>query len=378
MNDGIKHAIVTTTIHVPTLLKKYVQNLSYHGHSGQEVTFIIVGDKKTPPSAASFCKELEKSSDHAFVFFDVERQLQYLEKFPKFRDFLPWNCIQRRNVGLLYAYEEGFDVITTIDDDNLVTSDDFLGIPGHGMTGRIMKIIAVESSTGWFNPCSLLRERNGQIFYHRGYPLEQRGTEGDSFYSTSMVEKKVVVNAGLWIDDPDIDAITRMNFPIQVVGLQPEHQARNIALMPGTWAPFNSQNTSLSREVIPAYFLSPHVGRYDDIWASYIVRVIADHLKHLVSYGHPLVRQKRNEHDLFKDLELEVMGMELTSEFCSVLRRCQLDGTSYHDCYHEIIQQLEMYLNAQDSSKIKKYLKPMALFVKGMRTWHELFEKTFF
>ena len=35
----------------------------------------------------------------------------------------------------------------------------------------------------------------------------------------------------------------------------------------GTWCPFNSQNTALHRNLIPAYVLSPLIGRMDDIWA---------------------------------------------------------------------------------------------------------------
>jgi hypothetical protein len=37
----------------------------------------------------------------------------------------------------------------------------------------------------------------------------------------------------------------------------------------GTWCPFNSQNTALHRDLIPAYVLSPLIGRMDDIWARY-------------------------------------------------------------------------------------------------------------
>ena len=69
----------------------------------------------------------------------------------------------------------------------------------------------------------------------------------------------------------------------------------------GTWSPFNSQNTALSAKIIPAYPLSPKVGRYDDIWAGYAVLAIADHLDHATMFGFPLVKQERNPHNYFKD-----------------------------------------------------------------------------
>lgn len=44
---------------------------------------------------------------------------------------------------------------------------------------------------------------------------------------------------------------------------------------------------------IPCVDDSPNIGRYDDIWAGYIVLAIADHLDHAVAFGFPLVKQAR-------------------------------------------------------------------------------------
>jgi hypothetical protein len=38
---------------------------------------------------------------------------------------------------------------------------------------------------------------------------------------------------------------------------------------------------------------SPNIGRYDDIWAGYVVLAIADHLDHAVAFGFPVVKQVR-------------------------------------------------------------------------------------
>ena len=84
------------------------------------------------------------------------------------------------------------------------------------------------------------------------------------------------MNAGFWLDNPDIDALTRMERQPVVRGYK-AHWPGNIALHPGTWSPFNSQNTALMRALLPAYFLSPYIGRYDDIWASYVIARIAQH-----------------------------------------------------------------------------------------------------
>ena len=71
-------------------------------------------------------------------------------------------------------------------------------------------------------------------------------------------------------------------------------------------SPFNSQNTFLSKKILKDYFVFPHVGRMDDIWASFYVQ--AKGFK--VVYAKPSVYQKRNVHDLIKDMKNEYLGYE--------------------------------------------------------------------
>lgn len=61
----------------------------------------------------------------------ISPQERYLLAFPELAATLPWNCIQRRNVALLWALDvERADVVITIDDDNAPPeglSQDFVG-----------------------------------------------------------------------------------------------------------------------------------------------------------------------------------------------------------------------------------------------------------
>ena len=70
--------------------------------------------------------------------------------------------------------------------------------------------------------------------------------------------------------------------------------------------PFDSQNTFLSAEILRDYFVFPHVGRMDDIWAAYYVQ--AKGCK--VVYNRPSVYQARNEHDPIGDMRQEYLGYE--------------------------------------------------------------------
>src|SRR5437879_2517046 len=101
----MKTCILTTTINVPTLLRDYALNARDHGHG--DIEFVVIGDRKTPAGAADFCAQTERESGCQLSYFDVARQQDYLGRFPQIDRLVPWNSIQRRNVGLLYALENG-------------------------------------------------------------------------------------------------------------------------------------------------------------------------------------------------------------------------------------------------------------------------------
>jgi Reversibly glycosylated polypeptide len=362
----MKTTIVTTTIYVPRALEKYGENARFYGHD--QVNFIVIGDKKTPPETRAFCDSIA-ARYYPCEYLDIEDQREYLEPYPELWRHLPFNSIQRRDIGLLKAWEDGADVVITVDDDNWMLNHDFVRL--HGVVGEQPELPAVESSSGWFNVCSMLEEAQGTQFYHRGFPRGERWKEAESFTCVAPLRRRIAVNAGLWLDDPDIDAMTRLERPISIRGMR-EGAPQRFILQPGTWSPFNSQNTALLREVIPAYFLSPCIGRYDDIWPSYIVTRIANHLGDVIAYGHPLLRQQRNEHDLWKDLDAERVGMLLTDEFCATLRTIPLHGTSYAECYRELAEKLpSAWLPGEKWTDAMRQAREGLL--EGMAVWCGLF-----
>ena len=91
-------SIVTTTINKPILLAEYCKNISKNSY--KDVNFIIIGDKKTPLDVSIFCDTLSKQSGYKILYYDIPQQLEYLKKFPDLAKHLPYNSIQRRNIGL--------------------------------------------------------------------------------------------------------------------------------------------------------------------------------------------------------------------------------------------------------------------------------------
>jgi hypothetical protein len=293
----MRRALITTTINIPRNLTAWRSHLTDEDH------VIVIGDLNT--AHYDVCEFLDTLPGHN-EYLAPKDQTRF-----RVSETLGWNCIQRRNIAVLRAIELGVNSITTIDDDNYpVNNVWFDQLPDPAI------IRGLSSVSGWWDPGTLCRPE----VTHRGYPLSQRHM--NAFYDTKVehIDARIGVWASLWLGDPDIDAVERITLRPTV-----QNVAHSQILAPGTWAPFNSQATTIRRELAPLLFMWPGVGRYDDIWASYLARAVMDPLGWRVGYGFPLVRQDRNEHDLVTDLENELFGMRWTDVLVAHLRHMSED-----------------------------------------------------
>ena len=95
----MKKVIVTTTINPPTEAIRKFEAL-------KDWDLVVIGDLETPKD---YC--LGRG-----VYLDPEAQERYDNDLS---DAIGWNCIQRRNFGLLVAHEMKADVVAVVDDDNI-------------------------------------------------------------------------------------------------------------------------------------------------------------------------------------------------------------------------------------------------------------------
>jgi len=286
-----KKFIITTTINKPTLaIRKYLLFKDWY--------LIIVGDLKTPHEEY---KKLEKKFGN-LKYLDPEYQEK---KYKKISDLIGWNCIQRRNIGFLEAYNLGAEIIATVDDDNIPY--DFWGKEIY--VNKDIYVNLYTTSNPVFDPLSVT-EYN--YLWHRGFPIELLDKKNNVKYKGKF-KIKVLIQADLWDGDPDIDAIARIAY-------KPQVKFKNIKkpFTSNKISPFNSQNTFLSRRVIPYYACLPGVGRMDDIWGSYILQ---KYFPNSVIYNKPSVYQKRNVHNLAKDLEKELLGYKYTFDLIKNLNQ---------------------------------------------------------
>lgn len=357
--------ILTTTVNIPGLLREYAANA--HGYGHREVEFVVVGDLKTPEEVGALCAQWGREWGCGFTYLSVARQKAYMKRFPRLDRLVPWNSIQRRNIGLLYALDQGHDVVITIDDDNyLIPGSDFIGDHITGL-GTMASQRMVRSASGWFN-CIAMMETNFGVVYPRGFPLGRRWQKEDWQFSEAIC--RPVVNAGLWIGDPDIDALTRLYYPVETrLPLAWDY----VTLAAGCWCPINTQNTAFHRPaallafviVMGSELAGLKVARYDDIWMSWFLRTVMDHLGDAVRYGRPVVRQQRNDHNLFRDLREELPAMEVNQDLIAACQSVRLTGATYLECYCELAQQLKESLAAHPCADFFRQL------TEQMEIWAE-------
>ncbi|MBH30577.1 MAG: hypothetical protein CMG71_01130 [Candidatus Marinimicrobia bacterium] len=335
-----KTAVITTTINVPKFLDGISENAIKNKHSN--ISFYIIGDKKTPNEAVEYCKSLTKKFPYVYLYYDIDQQEKRLSKYPDLLKIIPYNSGVRKLLGNFIAVLDGADTVIQIDDDNFVTSDDLIGC--HNVVGSSVDIDLYHSENGWYNVYTPLIEKNNIPFFPRGYPWSKR--DYDNQYKIEKITKsaRVVLINGLVYEDPDIDAISRLFWPIRVTGIKPGFN-RSFGLNPGTWCSFNNQNTSTSSELTQVFFTPPSAGRNSDIWTSYVICKLVEHFSDVVAFGKPFVNQIRNVHDLWNDLQDELLNNIATDRFISLLRSINLTEKSYNKALNELIKKCLIQLN---------------------------------
>lgn len=289
-------AVVVTTINPPNEAVESLKNLS----AEHDAHFIIAGDTKTP--------------DDAYADFDGYLSIAAQSKlFPKLADLLPVKHYARKNIGYLEAMSRGAEWIRETDDDNY-PYDDFMQLPSLPQT---IDLLSVESP--WYNVYNSFIDTG---IWPRGFPLEFISQNAAPSITQGQSNSPIIQD--LADDNPDVDAVYRLTreLPCKFMRRKP------IALLPGTWCPFNSQATWFNREAFMLMYLPSHCSfRMTDIWRSFVAQRCLWESGEGIVFRAPSVYQKRNEHNLIKDFEDEIPGYLNNDKIRIALDALNLDDT---------------------------------------------------
>eukprot|EP00798_Chlamydomonas_sp_ICE-L_P016340 gene16340-22535_t len=194
--------------------------------------------------------------------------------------------------------------------------------------------------------------REGADFV-RGYPFSLR--EGVS----------TAVSHGLWLNIPDYDAPTQMVKPRE----RNERYVDAVMTVPkGTLLPMCGMNLAFDRDLIgPAMYFGlmgegQPIGRYDDMWAGWCVKVICDHLGYGLKTGLPYVWHSKASNP-FVNLKKEYKGIFWQEEIIPFFQSMTLskESNTTEACYLEMSEKVRKGLG-----HIDPYFSKLA---DGMVAW---------
>ena len=271
-------ALVVTSINPPNAVMTSLRD----GARAAGVRFIVIGDSKSP---ADFKLE-------GCEFLDVPAQVA---SGLTYASLCPTRHYARKNIGYLLAIRDKAPLVIETDDDNYPRPAFF------GPRQRTQSA-AIVAQQGWSN---LYRYFTDALIWPRGLPLDQVHTPLTDYAALKTAAVDCPIQQGLADANPDVDAIYRLLLPLP----QDFRADRRVALAPGAWCPFNSQNTTWWPEAYPLLYLPAHCSfRMTDIWRSFVAERIGAANGWHVLFHEATVWQERNDHNLMRDFADEVPG----------------------------------------------------------------------
>ncbi|MBE0660693.1 MAG: DUF288 domain-containing protein [Bryobacteraceae bacterium] len=311
---GLAGAVVVTSIAEPNAaLRALAQGCAEAGYG-----FYVIGDVPSPP---------DFRIDHCrFVPLAEQEQSGW-----KLAELLPKRHYARKNLGYLIAMAAASPVIVETDDDNLPK-------PAFWRQRRREARARVVESQGWVNVYALF---SSAMIWPRGLPLDEIRKPQPEPGSLTEAGIRCPIQQGLVDGDPDVDAVYRLLFP-----LPGEFRAGfSVALKPGAWCPFNSQNTTWFPEAYPLMYLPSFCTfRMTDIWRSFVAQRIAWENGWPLLFHEADLFQERNVHNLMRDFQDEVPGYLNNRRICEELQRVSLRpgtdrlGENLLICYEALVR----------------------------------------
>ncbi|CAH2054472.1 unnamed protein product, partial [Thlaspi arvense] len=273
--------------------------------------------------------------------------------------------------------------IYTIDDDCFVAKDPS-GKEINALEQHIKNLLS-PSTPHFFN--TLYDPYGDGADFVRGYPFSMR--EGAI----------TAVSHGLWLNIPDYDAPTQLVKPLERNSRKFDLSLKQnqfcyaslflkaecfsfaywyvdavMTIPKGTLFPMCGMNLAFDRELIgPAMYFGlmgdgQPIGRYDDMWAGWCVKVICDHMGWGVKTGLPYIWHSKASNP-FVNLRKEYNGIFWQEEAIPFFQSVTLpkECTSVQQCYIEMAKLVREKLGKVDPYFIK--------LADGMVTWIEAWEE---
>ncbi len=302
---------VLTTIAPPTDCVRHL-----HSFCGKQLDeLVVVGDRKGPVSYPLSLVNFLPMSEQSATGFRLANEL-------------PENHYSRKNLGFLSAISSGADAIYETDDDTMPTKS-------WKSRSRTQNVSVVQGDK-WAN---VFRFFTDEQIWPRGMPLDEIHKSVGTISAEKIVDAPI--QQGMIDLSPDVDAVWRLVFGHEVYF----QAGKSLMIQPGTWCPFNSQNTWWRPEAYPLLYLPSNCEfRATDIWRSFVAQRCLWELEVGVVFHGPDTIQHRNVHNLMTDFKGEITGYLQNQEITDLLASlCLAKGqenvaNNLYACYEALAQ----------------------------------------
>lgn len=217
------------------------------------------------------------------------------------------DCI--RSFGFYKAYQEGVDVIITLDDDCYPLDSEFV-------KEHLEPLQRYSSRWRWTT----------KEIKPRGVPYRNIGV------------MPIMLNMGFWRGVADLDAITEL-----VYGERDLEPYEGIVALKH-YFPMCGMNVSFRRELTPMmYWLlmgeKYEYDRFGDIWCGLFMKKVCDYLEFGVKIGGPAVKHERAS-NVWRNLEKEHKGVIANEILWQAVDSVKLTKKTVKDCYIELARKL--------------------------------------
>ena len=280
----------------------------YHYATKDDWDLIMVADTKTP------VEKYQGMMNCQVLTLKKQPQL-----FPELANLVPLNHYARKNLGYMYAIQQGYQLIAETDDDNFPFTN---WAKQHNLSKSPKLVLGPKL-------LNVYRLFTNQHIWPRGFPLANINDQK----SIHTCKGSITNLSSVWIWqslvdlDPDVDAIYRLTSPdynqdFSFMGRE------SVILDRGVVCPFNTQNTLwLKPKAFDLLYLPCTVSmRFCDILKSYVAQYGLWAKGGLLGFTAPTAKQERNEHDLFKDFLEETDMYRLVPKVIQLLDEYKFQG----------------------------------------------------
>ncbi|KAJ6718422.1 UDP-ARABINOPYRANOSE MUTASE 3 [Salix purpurea] len=203
-------------------------------------------------------------------------------------------------------------------------------------------------------------------------PSEKVRTLSGDILSVFEKGAPTAVSHGLWLNIPDYDAPTQLVKPLE---RNTRYVDTVLTIPKGTLFPMCGMNLGFNRELIgPAMYFGlmgdgQPIGRYDDMWAGWCMKVICDHMGYGVKTGLPYIWHSKASNP-FVNLKKEYKGIYWQEDLIPFFQSAVLpkECITVQQCYIELAKQVKEKLG-----KIDPYFIKLAdAMVTWIEAWDEL------